>query len=270
MFYKTWVDEVSVADLCLFYRLPTIILFENGKETQRFKGSDINSLTKITERFQSVASSAWTSSALPRGYSDITSEVDLLGLELLNADSNLAGPRILFGDGKPSGVESASEKGKGKATDEAGQGGIDWVESDTDAQLMLFLPFQSSVKIHSIHITSFAPRTEDDDDDEIPARPRRVELYINRSHNLGFEEAEDTPETQSIEIKPSDWNEKTKTATIETRFVKFQNVTSLVLFVVDAEGEAEKTRIDRVRIIGQSGEKRAMGKLEKIGDEPGE
>jgi hypothetical protein len=135
---------------------------------------------------------------------------------------------------------------------------------------MLFIPFQSSVKVHSVHITSFSPRTEDDDDDEIPARPRRIELYTNRSHNLGFEEAEDTPETQAIEIKPSDWDPKTKTAVIETRFVKFQNVSSLVIFVVDAEDEAEKTRIDRIRIIGQSGEKRAMGKLEKIGDEAGE
>jgi hypothetical protein len=251
-------------------RLPTIILFESGKETQRFQGSDISSLNKITERFQSVASSAWTSAALPRGYADITNEIDLLGIELLNADSDLGGTRTLFDESKPSGVESASDKGKGKATDESGKGGIDWIESDTDAQLMLFIPFQSSVKVHSVHITSFSPRTEDDDDDEIPARPRRIELYTNRSHNLGFEEAEDTPETQSIEIKPSDWDPKTRTAVIETRFVKFQNVSSLVIFVVDAEDEAEKTRIDRIRIIGQSGEKRAMGKLEKIGDEAGE
>lgn len=48
------------------------------------------------------------------------------------------------------------------------------------------------------------------------------------------------------------------------RFVKFQNVTSLVLFVVDGEGEGEKVRVDRVRIIGETGEKRDPGKLEKI------
>jgi hypothetical protein len=54
------------------------------------------------------------------------------------------------------------------------------------------------------------------------------------------------------------------------RFVKFQNVTSLVLFFVDGDGDSEKLRVDRIRIVGDAGEKRSMGKLEKIGDEPGE
>jgi hypothetical protein len=44
-------------------------------------------------------------------------------------------------------------------------------------------------------------------------------------------------------------------------------VTSLVLFVVDGDGEGEKTRLDRVRIIGEAGEKRELGKLEKVEDE---
>ena len=53
---------------------------------------------------------------------------------------------------------------------------------------------------------------------------------------------------------------------IELRFVKFQNVSSLVLFVVDGEGDGEKVRIDRLRIIGESGEKRD-GKIEKISED---
>jgi hypothetical protein len=57
---------------------------------------------------------------------------------------------------------------------------------------------------------------------------------------------------------------------VELRFVKFQNISSLVVFVVDGDGDGEKTRIDRIRLFGESGEKRAMGKLEKIGDEQGE
>ena len=40
--------------------------------------------------------------------------------------------------------------------------------------------------------------------------------------------------------------------------------------MVDGEGEGEKTRVDRVRLFGETGEKRAMGKLEKVGDEQGE
>src|ERR1700753_548514 len=182
--------------------LPTIILFENGKETKRMKGVDLQSLKEMTERFSQIASSSWTGSALPRGYTDVTAEIDMQGVELLNADSSLAPARILFSDNKPSGTASTDTKGKGK---DAAKDEIDWIASDTDAQLMLFVPFQSTIKVHSIHITSFASRDADEDDDDIPARPQKIEIYSNRSHNLGFDEAEDTPATQTVELSPESW-----------------------------------------------------------------
>ena len=49
--------------------------------------------------------------------------------------------------------------------------------------------------------------------------------------------------------------------------VKFQNITSVTVFVVDGDGDAEKTRIDRLRLFGETGEKRTMGKLEKMGED---
>jgi hypothetical protein len=100
-------------------------------------------------------------------------------------------------------------------------------------------------------------------------RPRTIKLFSNKPHNLGFEEAEDMTATQVIEISEKDWN-KDGTASIGLRYVKFQNINSLVLFVVEGDGEGEKCRIDRIRLIGEAGEKRVLGKLEKIGDEPGE
>lgn len=96
-------------------------------------------------------------------------------------------------------------------------------------------------------------------------RPKTIQIYPNRAHILGFEEAEDIPATQAITLSEKDWDE-TGTATIPLRFVKFQNVMSLVLFIVDGDGEGEKVRLDRVRIIGETGEKREMGKLEKVDD----
>lgn len=196
---------------------------------------------------------------MAKGYSDVTDQVDAKGLELLNRDSEHAEPRALFEPSKPAGLA-----GKGKGT-----GKPDWVESDTDEQLMLYIPFKSTLKVHSLHVTSLPP-SDNDDDDETPMRPRTVSLYTNRSHVLGFDEADDIPALQTLEIKPEDWDAKTGTAKIDLRFVKFQNVTSLVIFFVDGDGDNDKLRLDRIRVIGESGEKRAMGKLEKIGDEPGE
>jgi hypothetical protein len=42
-------------------------------------------------------------------------------------------------------------------------------------------------------ITSVPPKAdEDEDEDEIPMRPKTIKLFTNRPHNLGFDEAEDT------------------------------------------------------------------------------
>ena len=100
-------------------------------------------------------------------------------------------------------------------------------------------------------------------------RPRTLKLYTNKPHNLGFDEADSIPPTQEILLEEKDWNSE-GTANVGLRFVKFQNITSLVVFVVDGDGTSEKVRLDRLRLVGERGGKLEMGKLEKIGDEPGE
>ena len=98
-------------------------------------------------------------------------------------------------------------------------------------------------------------------------RPKLLKIYSNKPHNLGFDEAEDTAATQEIEIQESDW--KNGTANIPLRFVKFQNINSVVIFVVSGDGDSEKVRIDRLRLVGETGEKREMGKREKVGEGDG-
>lgn len=130
---------------------------------------------------------------------------------------------------------------------------------------MLYIPFQSTLKIHSLHITSLPPAS---DESEAPARPSRIKIYTNRAQILGFDDAEDIPATQEVTLGKGDWDSKTGTAKVELRFVKFQNVSSLVIFVVENDVEAsERTRLDRIRVIGETGEKRDPGKLEKVGDD---
>jgi len=206
----------------------------------------------------SGSGSTWLAASLPKGYSDITDQVDVRGLDLLNSDSGCGTARTLFDGSKPSSL--ASGKGKGKVEGEKSV--KDWVESDTDEQLMLFLPFMSTLKVHTLHITSLSPK----DDEDAPMRPKTIQIYSNRAHVLGFDEADDLPATQSVTLSPRDWDDKTGTAKVQLRFVKFQNVTSLVVFVVDGEGSGDKVRIDRLRIVGETGEKRD-GKIEKIGED---
>ncbi|RYO89729.1 hypothetical protein DL766_001458 [Monosporascus sp. MC13-8B] len=251
--------------------LPTFIIYRDGSVVEKVKGANPQQLKTVVEKLSNDIQSAgeggsgsgsngglaWRGADLPRGYTDISDTVDVRGLELLNADTDFS-VRTLFNKNKP----TALDKGKSSSTEK------DWVESDTDEQLMLFTPFNSSVKLHTLQITSLPPADEDDDE-EVPMRPKTIRLYTNRPHNLGFDEAEDIQPTQEIEIGGSDWNSN-GTATLGLRFVRFQNISSLVVFVVDGDGDGEKVRIDRIRLIGESGEKREMGKLEKIGDDPGE
>ncbi|PSN65661.1 DUF1000-domain-containing protein [Corynespora cassiicola Philippines] len=274
------VNTTQQAQIAQSYNItnpPTFIVFKNSQQVTRINGSNPQQLTDAIKRLAAEAESGgssggfgeasssggsgWRGAGLPRGYGDVTDQVDVRGLDLLNSDSDFGGVRTLFDTTQPSAL--ASGKGKSAATDS--QSKKDWVESDVDEQIMLYVPFTSTLKVHTIQITSLPPK--DDDDDEVPLRPKTIHLYINKQHNLGFEEAEDITATQTIELQPSDWDETTGTAKLELRFVKFQNVSSVVIFVADGDGDGEKTRIDRIRFIGESGEKREMGKLEKIGDD---
>ena len=248
------------------------MVFKNGQTVDTIKGADqkklVSALQKIAaeadsdsgaggygESSSGGSGSSWKGAGLPRGYRDITDQVDVRGLDLLNADSDFGDARGLFAGSKPTTLDA----GKGKAKEDDKK---DWVESDTDEQLMLYMPFQSTLKVHTIQITSIPPT----EGDEVPMRPKTVQVYSNRAHVLGFDEAEGIPATQSVELRPQDWDAETGTAKIELRFVKFQNVTSLVVFIVDGDGDGEKVRVDRLRIIGETGEKREMGKLEKVGE----
>ncbi|KEQ85119.1 DUF1000-domain-containing protein [Aureobasidium pullulans] len=265
----TKVNTDNQRDIAQTYNItamPTFMVFKNGRETQRIRGADPKALDAAVKSLASEAESSsadaasssssgtWIGASLPRGYSDITDSVDLLNLDFLNVDSEAGGARAVFNTAQPAALSKAKSSGD-----------KDWIESDTDDQLMMYIPFQSSLKVHGLHITSFPPEGDDD-----IVRPRTLKLYTNKSNVLSFDEAESIPSTQEIVIQESDWDAKTGTARIDLRFVKFQNVSSLVIFVVDGDGDGEKTRVDRIKVIGETGEKRAMGKLEKIGDEQGE
>ncbi|TQN66316.1 Thioredoxin-like protein 1 [Colletotrichum shisoi] len=247
--------------------LPTFMIFREGKTIEKVQGADPRKLQEVVKKLAKEVSESgsssgeasgnssggsWRGAGLPRGYGDITDQVEARGCELLNADEDFGPVRVLFDTAKPSALTKK-------------EGVKDWVESGADDQLLLFMPFQSMLKLHTLQLTSLPPA----DDEEAPMRPGTIHLYTNKPHNLDFSEADDTPPTQAIELTEKDWNAD-GTANIGLRFVKFQNINSLIIYVAKGDGDGEKVRLDRVRLIGESGEKREMGKLEKIGDEAGE
>lgn len=97
--------------------MPTFMIFKNAQKTDTVQGANAQKLSaaikKVAEEASKVDSGAdeagssggnWIGAALPRGYSDVSDQVDVMGLELLNFESSKGGPRALFATGKPKGT----------------------------------------------------------------------------------------------------------------------------------------------------------------------
>ncbi|OKL56543.1 hypothetical protein UA08_08283 [Talaromyces atroroseus] len=298
-FAKVNVDQQQeIARIYGVVSMPTFIMFKRGRPVSTIPGADPKRLSEAIQKLAAEANTmesesggesssgntgggtTWLGASLPRNYVDVTETVTLKDLDMLNRDSEKGSAKILFDKSKPSALSGSgnnnnNNKGKEKTKKTGEEQQKDWVESDTDEQLMVYIPFNSTLKVHTLHITSLPPTTNSEEEDgenedELPMRPKTLRLYVNRATILGFEEAEDIDPVQTVSIAPEDWDSKTGTAKVELRFVKFQKVNSMVLFFVDGDGDAEKIRVDRIRVIGEAGQQREMGKLEKIGDEAGE
>jgi hypothetical protein len=136
--------------------MPTFMLFEQGKVVDKVQGADPRKLQAVVKKLAAAAESSssglggssggggWRIGDLPKGYNDVSDQVDAKGLELLNADSEFGSVRTLFEGSKPTGLQNGKAEAKV----------MDWVESDTDEQLMLFMPFQSTLKVHTLQVCS--------------------------------------------------------------------------------------------------------------------
>lgn len=93
------------------------MIFKNAKKIEGIEGADPRRLSaaikKVAEEANKIdtgaedaagsSSGMWTPLSLPRGYGDVTDQVDVLKLELLNQDSDKGTARALISTGKPKG-----------------------------------------------------------------------------------------------------------------------------------------------------------------------
>jgi hypothetical protein len=113
-----------------------------------------------------------------------------------------------------------------------------FVESDCDDQLLVTLPFNSSVKIMSITIRS----------PDVEHAPSKVRLFANRL-NLDFDSAVSVPAEQEFDLDAG--VAQGSGVNLKLYFVKFQNVNSLTLFFPGpTHGGEETTRISRIQVTG--------------------
>ncbi|KAH9951435.1 DUF1000-domain-containing protein [Amylocystis lapponica] len=110
-----------------------------------------------------------------------------------------------------------------------------YVVSDADEQLLL--NFNQTVRVRSIVLQAA----------DAAAAPRTIKLLINRPA-LGFEDVDgDADVAQTIELGAEQVRDG---ARVPLRYVRFQAVNSLHIFVETNQGGAEQTRIDAVDFFG--------------------
>ena len=90
-------------------------------------------------------STPWLGVPSPRGFSDLGEAIELRGCDILNADAGAGSARILFDRARPAGLDNNEDA-------EASTPQRDFVQSSADDQLLLFIPFNSAVKLHTIQV----------------------------------------------------------------------------------------------------------------------
>jgi len=114
-------------------------------------------------------------------------------------------------------------------------------KSDADEQLILHVAFHEFVKVHSIKLSEFNRGIEQE------LNPALVKLYVNRE-SMGFEDCEDVDPTQTFHLSAADLKEDAKP--IPLKFVKFQRVRSITIFVEDNAG-GDISALGMLKLIGR-------------------
>ncbi|XP_044483028.1 PITH domain-containing protein At3g04780-like [Mangifera indica] len=124
------------------------------------------------------------------------------------------------------------------------------LESDADEQLLIYIPFTQVIKLHSFVIKG--PEEEG---------PKTVKLFSNREH-MGFSNVNDFPASDSAVLTPENLQGKP----VVLKFVKFQNVRSLTIFIEDNQGGSDVTKVQKIALFGTTVETTDMKSLKKIED----
>lgn len=111
-----------------------------------------------------------------------------------------------------------------------------FLQSDCDEELLIKLVFRSPVRLASIRL-------------EAPAEsaPSSLRLFVNKL-GLDFDSAKSETPTQEIAVGETDVAAGAKP--IELRYVLFQNVTHLTIFIAGNQGGGEETVIQRLQLLG--------------------
>jgi len=233
VFLKVDVDEQKeLAAAAGVTGLPTFHLFKDGTKVDTITGANPTKLEASIKKHALTASTVDEAFALPSGHMVIDEYIDKAHAICLNQQNEHSWENIL-----------SSDLNK-------------YLESDCDEQLLIYIPFRQVVKIHSLCFT--AP-----DDGR---GPKSVKVFVNNPH-MDFGSVDSTVPTQEFDLSPKELMGDTLTP---LKFVKFQNVTAVTVFVENSQGEKETSVISRLQFVGHPLDTSDMKQFKRVVGEKNE
>lgn len=80
--------------------------------------------------------------------------------------------------------------------------------------------------------------------------PKAIKLFVNNP-TIGFDDASSSGGEQSFELTEAQAQGE---EAVELRYVKFQKVLSLSVFIESNQGDEDETRIDSFEVLGDPGQ----------------
>lgn len=114
-----------------------------------------------------------------------------------------------------------------------------YLESDADEELLITLKFMSEVKVSGIVVGAA---------DGAESAPKNLRLFVNKV-GLDFDSAKSDKATEDLVFSKAEVTAGTKK---EVRFVNFQRVQQLGIFVSSNQDDEETTKIGKITILGET------------------
>lgn len=212
--------------------MPTFIFYRNKIKIDTLRGADPTALEDKIKRWMGGDDGEEEGSEVGvKGHMDLSSFINKSGCECLNESDDHPLAHCLTTKGG-------------------------YLESDCDEQLIITLQFTQTVKLHSLKL--YAPEENG---------PKTIKIFQNLPNSLDFDQAESNEPAQSFELSPTDLKEG---SLISLRFVKFQNVSSVTVFVKDNQNGSETTQIDYLGFVGSPTATTNMQDFKRVAGKKGE
>jgi thioredoxin len=228
VFLKVDIDKCS--NIAAHYEVrsvPTFIFFQKSEVIHRIRGADVNGIEAIILQH--------TSGDIPGSTSGpLTKDLEIPGQHILNG---------LIDKGRSECLNDSDEHSfyNCLSPDSA------FLQSDCDEQLIMFISFSQSVRLHSLLVKA-SNRGMD-------RAPKSVVVFLNQVSTPSFDDVERMNPVQMFSLTP---DQLTGDCPLPLTYVKFQNVQSVTLttkvmrmkrvwsicFVKDNQGDEDETCLE--------------------------